>query len=73
MAKNIPTDKDLYEKVLAEAKRKFEVYPSFYANSWVVREYKARGGKYRVEKARNETDFQRYIEILRTKKRIERN
>ena len=41
-----PTNKALYSKVKAEAKRKFKVYPSAYANGWLVREYKKRGGKY---------------------------
>ena len=31
----------------AAAKRKFKVYPSAYANGWLVRTYKARGGGYR--------------------------
>ena len=42
-----PTDKDLYNRVKAEAKEKFDVYPSAVANSWVVREYKKRGGEYK--------------------------
>jgi hypothetical protein len=41
-----PADKELYSRVKAEAKRKFDVYPSAVANAWVVREYKKRGGKY---------------------------
>ena len=32
----------------AAAKRKFKVYPSAYANAWLVRTYKKRGGKYRT-------------------------
>jgi len=44
--KGEPADKELYARVVAEAKRKFEVYPSAYANGWVVQEYKRRGGKY---------------------------
>ena len=28
------------------AKKKFKVYPSAYANGWLVRTYKKRGGKY---------------------------
>jgi len=47
--RNVPTNPDLYERVKAEAKRKFDVYPSAYANAWLVQEYKRRGGKYRVE------------------------
>jgi len=33
--------------VKAAARRKFAVYPSAYANAWLVREYKKRGGGYR--------------------------
>jgi hypothetical protein len=44
--KGSPSDKELYERVKAEAKRKFDVYPSAVANAWVVAEYKRRGGKY---------------------------
>ena len=41
-----PTNPAIYARVKAEAKRKFKVYPSAYANGWLVRTYKARGGKY---------------------------
>ena len=37
---NVPVNKALYSRVKAEAKRKFAVYPSAYANAWLVREYK---------------------------------
>ena len=47
--KGEPADKDLYEEVKRAAKAKFDVYPSAYANAWVVREYKKRGGKYKAE------------------------
>lgn len=46
--RNVPTNPQLYARVKAEAKRKFDVYPSAYANAWLVREYKKRGGKYRT-------------------------
>jgi len=42
-----PTNAALYARVKAAAKRKFDVYPSAYANAWLVREYKKRGGGYR--------------------------
>jgi len=45
--KNVPTDLKLYAEVKAAAKRKFDVYPSAYANGWLVQEYKRRGGKYK--------------------------
>jgi len=49
MAKNkpIPTNPKLYATVKAMAKRKFKVYPSAYANAWLVRTYKKKGGGYR--------------------------
>lgn len=45
--RNIPTNKKLYARVKAKTKRKFAVYPSAYANAYLVREYKKAGGKYR--------------------------
>lgn len=50
---NVPTNPALYARVKAEAKAKFDVYPSAYANAWLVREYKKRGGGYRTV---NKTD-----------------
>jgi len=38
----VPRDKDLYAKVKDATKRKFDVYPSIYANAWLVKEYKRR-------------------------------
>lgn len=45
-----PTNPKLYATVKAAARRKFDVYPSAYANAWLVREYKKRGGKYKGKK-----------------------
>ena len=45
---NVPVDEELYERVKRAAMRKFDVYPSAYANAWLVQEYKKRGGKYKV-------------------------
>ena len=44
---NKPTNPELYSRVKAEAKKKVRVYPSAYANAWLVRTYKKRGGGYR--------------------------
>lgn len=41
-----PVNKKLYQRVKNEAKLKFTRYPSIYASSWIVREYKKRGGAY---------------------------
>ena len=46
-SRNIPVNKTLYARVKAKTKRKFAVYPSAYANAYLVREYKKAGGKYR--------------------------
>ena len=46
MASPKPKNPALYARVKAEAKRKFKVYPSAYANAWLVRTYKKRGGRY---------------------------
>ena len=48
--KPIPTDPALYSRVKAETKRKFKVYPSAYANAYLVKTYKKRGGGYRMGK-----------------------
>lgn len=42
-----PTNPSLYSRVKAEAKRKFDVWPSAYASAWLTKEYKKRGGGYR--------------------------
>ena len=34
MSKNVPTNKALYSRVKSEAKKKFDVYPSAYANAY---------------------------------------
>lgn len=46
--KPVPTNKKLYATVKAATKRKFKVYPSAYANAYLVKEYKKRGGRYRM-------------------------
>lgn len=45
-----PANPKLYARVVQAAKDKFDVYPSAVANSWVVQEYKRRGGTYKSEK-----------------------
>jgi hypothetical protein len=40
----------LYAKAKAKAKAKFDVYPSAYANAYMVKEYKKMGGKYKGTK-----------------------
>ena len=42
--KNVPTNPSLWAKCKAQAKAKFDVYPSAYANGWAAKQYKAKGG-----------------------------
>ena len=42
--KNVPTNPSLWSKMKSQAKSKFDVYPSAYANAWAAKKYKAAGG-----------------------------
>ena len=44
-----PSNPKLYARVVQAAKDKFDIYPSAVANSWVVQEYKRRGGTYKSD------------------------
>jgi len=50
-SKSVPTNPKLYAKMKTKTKAKFDVYPSAYANAYLVREYKKAGGGYRTKKA----------------------
>jgi hypothetical protein len=43
-----PTKPDLWSRAKAEAKKKFDVYPSAYANAWAAKWYKGKGGGWRM-------------------------
>ncbi len=43
-SKNCPTDPAKWAASKAAAKRKFDVYPSAYANGWAAKNYKSKGG-----------------------------
>ena len=47
---NYVSNKNLYEKIKKIAKTKFKKWPSAYASSWLVKEYKRQGGKYTSKK-----------------------
>ena len=42
--KNVPTNPELWSRAIAQAKSKFDVYPSAYANGWASKWYKGKGG-----------------------------
>ena len=50
LEKNVPTDKSKWAYYKGQAKKKFDVYPSAYANAWAAKQYKAAGGGWRKTK-----------------------
>lgn len=48
--KNIPNNPSLWSSCKAQAKAKFDVYPSAYANGWAAKQYKSKGGTWRKAK-----------------------
>jgi len=48
--KPVPTDPSKWSYYKSQAKKKFDVYPSAYANAWAAKQYKAAGGGWRMGK-----------------------
>jgi|TARA_R110001592_G_scaffold121121_2_gene326358 hypothetical protein len=44
LEKNVPTNPSKWAYYKGQAKKKFDVYPSAYANGWAAKKYKAAGG-----------------------------
>ena len=44
LEKNTPTNPSKWSYYKSQAKKKFDVYPSAYANAWAAKKYKAAGG-----------------------------
>ena len=44
LEKSIPTNPSKWAYYKSQAKKKFDVYPSAYANGWAAKQYKAAGG-----------------------------
>ena len=47
LEKNVPNDAAKWSYYKSQAKKKFDVYPSAYANAWAAKQYKAAGGGYK--------------------------
>lgn len=47
---NAPDNPGLWSQAISEAKKRFTVYPSAYANGWAAKWYKERGGGWHKEK-----------------------
>ena len=55
--KNVPTSPEKWARAKAQAKSKFAVYPSAYANGWASKKYKAMGGGWKsVSEESEQTD-----------------
>ena len=50
LEKNVPTDASKWSYYKSQAKKKFDVYPSAYANAWAAKQYKAAGGSWKKGK-----------------------
>ena len=50
LEKNTPTNPSKWSYYKSQAKKKFDVYPSAYANAWAAKQYKAAGGGWRKGK-----------------------
>jgi hypothetical protein len=46
--KNVAKNQALWSRVKSEAKSKFDVYPSAYANAWAAKKYKDAGGTWKT-------------------------
>jgi len=69
--KNKPTNPELWSRAIAQAKSKFDVYPSAYANGWASKWYKGKGGGWKTvsedsEVKSNLKTFKQISEIVKT-------
>jgi hypothetical protein len=56
--KNVPTSPEKWAQAKAQAKSKFDVYPSAYANGWASKKYKEMGGGWKsVSEAKEKTEY----------------
>jgi hypothetical protein len=60
--KNVPTSPEKWARAKAQAKAKFDVYPSAYANGWASKKYKEMGGKWKsVSEKKELLSFKSFI------------
>ena len=58
--KNVPNQPEKWAEAKAQAKKKFSVYPSAYANGWAAKKYKEMGGTWRTANESKEYDEGEY-------------
>jgi hypothetical protein len=60
--KNVPTNPEKWAQAKAQAKAKFDVYPSAYANGWASKKYKEMGGGWKSVNEKTElVSFKSFI------------
>lgn len=76
--KNVPTSPEKWARAKAQAKSKFDVYPSAYANGWAAKKYKEMGGGWKSvseanieEVAKVKTPHEKTRNHFRTKETVE--
>ena len=60
--KNVPTNPSLWSRAKSLAKKKFDVYPSAYANGWAAKWYKSKCGSWKTESV--EVDEAKQVHVL---------
>jgi len=57
LEKNVPNNSEAWSDCKSQAKRKFDVYPSAYANAWAAKCYKKKGGTWKTLKENKENQL----------------
>lgn len=65
--KNVPTSPEKWAQAKAQAKAKFDVYPSAYANGWAAKKYKEMGGGWKsVSEAKDDREYDYEGEMVKS-------
>ena len=68
--KNVPTSPEKWAQAKAQAKAKFDVYPSAYANGWAAKKYKEMGGGWKSVSEQSELEESKDMKAMRIIKNI---
>jgi hypothetical protein len=68
--KNVPTSPEKWAQAKAQAKAKFDVYPSAYANGWAAKKYKEMGGGWKSVSEQSELGESKDMKAMRIIKDI---
>lgn len=67
LEKNKPNDPEKWSDCKSQAKAKFDVYPSAYANAWAAKCYKKKGGSWRSVKEETDITAELLNEVIKHK------